>query len=40
LFIKANEEGASKVKDLLDKYCQATCQHVNLDKSSVFFSKG
>jgi hypothetical protein len=40
LFIKASVEGAHAVNDLLDKYCQASGQRINLDKSSVFFSKG
>jgi hypothetical protein len=40
LFVKACEEGAREVSDLLDKYCNASGQRVNLDKSSVFFSKG
>jgi hypothetical protein len=40
LFVKASEEGACDVKSLLDKYCEASRQRVNLDKSSVFFSKG
>jgi hypothetical protein len=40
LFVKACEEGAREVSDLLEKYCNASGQRVNLDKSSVFFSKG
>jgi hypothetical protein len=40
LFVKANAEGARDVIALLDKYCAALGQRVNLDKSSVFFSKG
>jgi hypothetical protein len=40
LFIKASEEGAQEAKALLDKYCEASGQWVNLDKSSVFSSKG
>ena len=40
LFVKASEEGAMEVNDLLDKYCNASGQQVNLDKSSIFFSKG
>jgi hypothetical protein len=40
LFVKASEEGAQEAKILLDKYYEASGQRVNLDKSSVFFSKG
>ena len=40
LFVKASVEGAGEVSDLLDCYCQASGQRVNLEKSSVFFSKG
>jgi hypothetical protein len=40
LLVKASEEGASEVNDLLEKYCNASGQRINVDKSSVFFSKG
>jgi hypothetical protein len=40
LFLKASEEGAQEINNLLLKYCNASRQRVNLDKSSVFFSKG
>jgi hypothetical protein len=40
LFVKATDEGATEVVELLDKYCNALGQRINLDKSSVFFSKG
>jgi hypothetical protein len=36
LFVKANVEGALEVNGLLEKYCNASGQRVNLDKSSVF----
>jgi hypothetical protein len=39
LFVKASEERAQEAKALFDKYCEALGQRVNLDKSSVFFSK-
>jgi hypothetical protein len=40
LFVKANDEGAMEVNQILDKYCNASGQRINLDKSSIFFSKG
>ena len=40
LFVKANASGATDVRDLLHKYCEASGQRINLDKSSIFFSKG
>jgi hypothetical protein len=40
LFLKASEEGAQEINNLLLKYCNASGQCVNLDKSSVLFSKG
>lgn len=40
LFVRASVEGAGEVADILDSYCQASGQRINLDKSSVFFSKG
>jgi hypothetical protein len=36
LFVKANDEGAREVMELLDKYCNASGQRENLDKSSNF----
>jgi hypothetical protein len=38
--VKASVEGAGEVSEVLDVYCQASGQRINLDKSSVFFSKG
>jgi hypothetical protein len=40
LFVRATSEGASEFMELLNKYCDASDQRINLDKSSVFFSKG
>ena len=40
LFFKANGVGANKVYQVLDTYCQATGQHINYSKSSIYFSKG
>jgi hypothetical protein len=39
LFIKANGDSARDARDTLDAYCRASGQRVNLDKSSIFFSK-
>jgi hypothetical protein len=40
LFFKASSEGASEMKKVLTKYCDASGQRINMDKSSIFFSKG
>ncbi|XP_071679666.1 uncharacterized protein [Lolium perenne] len=40
LFVKASTAGARDVTEILKKYCDASGQRINLDKSSVFFSKG
>ena len=39
LFIKANGDSARDARDTLDAYCRASGQRVNLEKSSIFFSK-
>jgi hypothetical protein len=39
LFFKASEESARDVRDTLDAYCRASGQRINMDKSSIFFSK-
>ena len=40
LFFEATSDSATKVKDLLHRYCDASGQRINVDKSSIFFSKG
>lgn len=40
LLFKANETGAGLIRDIIQKYCGASGQRVNLSKSSIFFSKG
>jgi 16S rRNA C1402 N4-methylase RsmH len=40
LFFKANIESAQEVKEVLNIYCQASGQQVNMDKSSIHFAKG
>jgi hypothetical protein len=39
LFFRACHEGAAEVKEVLTKYCDASGQRINMDKSSIFFSK-
>jgi hypothetical protein len=39
LLLKADTEIAGKVQEILDKYCLASGQRINRDKSSIFFSK-
>jgi hypothetical protein len=39
MFVKDSQEGAMEVVSLLDKYCNASGQRINLENSSVFFSK-
>ena len=40
LFFKANRESALEVKEVLQLYCDASGQQVNMDKSSIHFAKG
>ena len=40
LFFKANRESAETVTDVLNTYCQASGQRINMDKSSIHFAKG
>jgi hypothetical protein len=39
-FVKASSEGASEVKEMLAMYSNAFGQTINIDKSSIFFSRG
>jgi hypothetical protein len=40
LFFTATRESSQKIKDVLQLYCQASGQQINLDKSSIHFAKG
>ena len=40
LFFDATPEMAMRVESILQKYCAASGQRINKDKSSIFFSKG
>ena len=40
LFVKASSVGAIELSSLMERYCNASGQRINLSKSSVFFSKG
>ena len=40
LLFKANRENAETVKNVLDLYCRASGQQVNLEKSLIHFAKG
>lgn len=40
LFFKVDRESVLEINDVLLLYCQASGQHINLDKSSIFFTKG
>jgi hypothetical protein len=40
LFFKANRESAQEINDVLQLYCNASGQQINLDKSSIHFAKG
>ena len=40
LFFGASPEMAMRVNSLLQRYCAASSQRINKDKSSIFFSKG
>ena len=40
LFFRANRESAEEIKEVLNTYCQASGQRINMDKSSIHFAKG
>ena len=40
LFFRANMESAQEILDVLQVYCRASGQQVNMDKSSIYFAKG
>jgi hypothetical protein len=40
LLFKAKRESAVEVMDVLNIYCQASGQQINMEKSSIHFSKG
>jgi hypothetical protein len=40
LFFKANRDSAQEINEVLRMYCEASGQHVNMDKSSIHFAKG
>lgn len=40
LFFRANTESAQEIHDVLQVYCRASGQQVNMEKSSIHFAKG
>ena len=40
LFFEANDDAATRVNELLIAYCNASGQKINVEKISIFFSKG
>jgi hypothetical protein len=41
MFVNANgDHGAKEITLILNSYCQALGEHINLAKSSILFSKG
>jgi len=40
LFFGANTENAQEINDVMETYCQASGQQINMDKSSIHFAKG
>jgi hypothetical protein len=40
LLFTATRESAQEIKDVLQLYCRASKQQINLDNSSIHFAKG
>jgi len=40
LFFCANAENAQEINDVMNIYCRASGQQINMDKSSIHFAKG
>jgi len=40
LFFRANAENAQEINDVMNIYCRASGQQINMDKSSIHFAKG
>ena len=40
LFFRVDGESAREVKEVLNTYCQASGEQINMDKSSIHFAKG
>jgi hypothetical protein len=40
LFFRADGKSAREVKEVLNIYCQASSQQINMEKSSIHFVKG
>ena len=40
MFVKASVDGPNELSSLMERYCNASGQRINLSKSSVYFSKG
>ena len=40
LFFRVDGESAREVKEVLNIYCQALGQQINMEKSSIHFAKG
>jgi hypothetical protein len=40
LFFRANRENSLVIKEVLDTYCRASGQQINMEKSSIHFAKG
>ena len=40
LFLKASVDGATELSSVMESYCNASSQRINLSKSFVYFTKG